>query len=495
MNIFDKGLDPEIFEVYKRESATKFAFLEAAIRDKITDTEQAALEVLTRITAVEKNTIEKDVSIKEALTIVDECRKEATAELAKIKAVGVNVENSHDEQLVIVNQCDETKTVLIALKATASEHVTEIVNNYEVLKKALTQSEELPTQVLTVTKLLEEAKTVNESIKNLLTHSMKRKSEIDELHVKTFGADVKDSAGEIAHIDGLVDELASTYDSLVSRSESLEVALQEAVKDITGKHHAQLGKDKAEFDALLAKSTDSIGAITAQITGLLPGAMAEGLSAAYEKKKEDEIASQSKHEFSFRVAIGLMVAVSLIPFGIDVYLLVGKDFDILRVINNTPSIIVSILPLYFPVLWLAYSSNKKLNLSKRLIEEYTHKAVLGKTFSGLSNQIESLPHESSVRDDLRTRLLFNLLQVSSENPGKLITDYNKSDHPLMEALENSAKLSGSVEALAKIPGFSAISRSVTARVENALSKEAAKVEEGLETMTELEKPSAGVAKV
>ncbi|MEW9905765.1 hypothetical protein [Pseudomonas putida] len=495
MSIFDKGLDPQIFEAYKRETAAKVAILEAAIRDKITDTEQAALEVLARITAIETSTITKDTSIKEALTILEECRKEATSELEKVKAVGVGVKNSHAEQLAMVNQCDEMKAGVLALKATASEHVAEIVGDYEVIKKALAQSEELPTQVLTATKMLEEAKTLNESIKNLLTHSMKRKSEIDELHVKTFGADVKDSAGEAAHIDGLVDELERTYDSLVSRSENLDIVLQEAVKDITEKHHAQLGQEKAEFDALLARSTDSIGAITDQITGLLPGAMAEGLSAAYEKKKEDEIASQAKHEFSFRVAIGLMVAVSLIPFGVDVYLLVGKDFDILRVINNTPSIIISILPLYFPVLWLAYSSNKKLNLSKRLIEEYTHKAVLGKTFSGLSNQIESLPHESSVRDDLRTKLLFNLLQVSSENPGKLITDYNKSDHPLMEALENSAKLSDSMEALAKIPGFSAISKSVTARVENALSKEAAKVEEGLDTMAKLEKPPIDVAKV
>lgn len=495
MSIFDKGLDPEIFEVYKRETATKIKLLEAAIRDKITDTEQVALEVLTRILNIETSTIEKDTSIKEALTILEECQKEATAGLAKIKAVGVSVEESHAEQLVIVNQCDEAKAGVLALKATASEHVTEIVKGYEVIIKALAQSEELPAQVLTATKLLEEAKTLNESIKNLLTHSMKRKSEIDELHVKTFGADVKDSAGENEHVDGLVDELDRTYDSLVSRAESLDGALQEAVRGITEKHNVQLSKDKAEFETLLAKSTDSIGAITDQITGLLPGAMAEGLSAAYEKKKEEEIASQSKHEFSFRVAIGLMVAVSLIPFGIDVYLLIGKDFDILRVINNTPSIIVSILPLYFPVLWLAYSSNKKLNLSKRLIEEYTHKAVLGKTFSGLSNQIESLPHESTVRDDLRTRLLFNLLQVSSENPGKLITDYSKSDHPLMEALENSAKLSGSVEALAKIPGFSAISKSVTARVESALSKEAEKVEEGLKTMTELEKPPTDAAKV
>lgn len=127
-------------------------------------------------------------------------------------------------------------------------------------------------------------------------------------------------------------------------------------------------------------------------------------------------------------------------------------------------------------------------MSKRLIEEYTHKAVLGGTFSGLSNQIESLPRDSLVRDELRTKLLFNLLQVSSENPGKLITDYNKSDHPLMDALENSAKLSGSIETLSKLPGFSAIAKKLAARTEELISNETKKVVDGLAAQSELEKP-------
>lgn len=135
MSIFDKGLDPEIFEVYKRETAKKIALLEAAIKDKITDTEQAALEVLSRIKTIETNTIAKDTSIKEALAILEECRKEATVGLEKVKAVGVSVESSHAEQLAMVNQCDEMKTGVLALKATASEHATEIANDYETIKK------------------------------------------------------------------------------------------------------------------------------------------------------------------------------------------------------------------------------------------------------------------------------------------------------------------------------------------------------------------------
>lgn len=206
------------------------------------------------------------------------------------------------------------------------------------------------------------------------------------------------------------------------------------------------------------------------------------------KKKADEIVSLKEFEVGFNKAILAMVAVSLIPFGVDVYLLGWKGADLVQVIKDMPSLVIAILPLYFPVLWLAYSSNKKLNLSKRLIEEYTHKAVLGKTFSGLSNQIETLPQRSAVKEELRTRLLFNVLQVSAENPGKLITNYNKSDHPLMEALENSAKLSDSVEALSKLPGFSAIARKLSEKSDELLRSQSEKIENGLAAQVSLEAP-------
>ena len=193
----------------------------------------------------------------------------------------------------------------------------------------------------------------------------------------------------------------------------------------------------------------------------------------------DEENSLLRYEVNFKNAITGLVFISLIPLAVDLYLLVGLNKDLVQVIKDTPSLIVAILPLYFPVLWLAYSANKRLNLSKRLIEEYTHKLVLGKTFSGLSNQIETLSHQDEIKDELRTRLLFNVLQVSAENPGKLITNYNKTDHPLMEALENSSKLSDSVERLAKIPGFSALARKLADKNDLLLKTQADKVVHGM----------------
>lgn len=218
---------------------------------------------------------------------------------------------------------------------------------------------------------------------------------------------------------------------------------------------------------------------------LLPGALAAGLSAAYESKKDEEASFLASHERSFKFAVYGLVAVSIIPFGVNCYLLM-QGTELASVLKDTPRLVVSILPLYFPVLWLAYSANKRLNLSKRLIEEYTHKAVLGKTFSGLSNQIEGLANDASVKDELRTRLLFNVLQVSAENPGKLITDYSKADHPLMDVLEKSARLSESVDALSKVPGLGAVARALSSRRDNLVREQESKIEAGFSVNEELD---------
>jgi hypothetical protein len=120
-----------------------------------------------------------------------------------------------------------------------------------------------------------------------------------------------------------------------------------------------------------------------------------------------------------------------------------------------PRLVLSIVPIYVPPLWVAYSSNKSMKLSKRLIEEYEHKEVLNKTFEGLSNQIKNIKDRDESQT-LMNRLLSNMLYASAENPGKLITDYNKSDHPIMDILDKSVLLGGAIEKLESLPGMSRI---------------------------------------
>jgi len=489
MGVFDKGVDPAEFEKFKREVKNQIDHLTQEIKLKASDSEETARAAAERALEIEKKIKAVDAEVVSALSILEGCVTEAKSELSKINNINLNFVKNEELVNNILKNEQAVSAQILALKQSATTASSEITADFSVVKAALLEAAKLPEQIEVIKNIVEACTTADNDIKSLLTHTLKKKADIDELHKKIIGSDIKAADGTTEHVDGLVDTLESSHTEIEAKVSSLNDNLQTLTTSITNKHEEKLTEHNLAFDSLIKKSSEQYMAINDQLMGLLPGAMAAGLSAAYENKKNEEIKSLEKHELAFKIAIGLMVMVSLIPFGVDAYQLAKQNADLVQVIKNTPSLMLAILPLYFPVLWFAYSSSKKLNLSKRLIEEYTHKAVLGGTFSGLSNQIESLPRESLVRDELRTKLLFNLLQVSSENPGKLITDYNKSDHPLMDALENSAKLSGSIEALSKLPGFSAIAKKLAARTEEFISNETKKVVDGIAAQNELEKPA------
>ena len=215
----------------------------------------------------------------------------------------------------------------------------------------------------------------------------------------------------------------------------------------------------------------------------MPNAVTAGLSHAFSEKKKAEDISYDKHKTQFSYGIGGMIAVSLIPFIISVFTLLSDDsLDV--VVNRIPKIVIAILPLYIPVLWLSISSNKKMNLSKRLIEEYTHKEVLSKTYEGLSKQIHNL-EEDNVSKELKIKLLQDFLQMYSENPGKLISDYNSSDHPIMELLENSNKLEKTISKLEKIPGLHKLADILEKKSEKKLEQATNIIERNLDRVVGL----------
>lgn len=490
-DVFGSYVKEKDFDAFKEDVLNAIEKLGEEVKYRITDSEeiakQAALGAMESFERIKK----AETDIANALTVLKNLNGEAKDKVKKIDAEIAVVEENKSQLLAEIEVVGGLYEEVLKAKESVGLATAQVDKNIEKFNNALAKAEKLPEDIESAKEFLEDSKEVSDSIQDLLTHSMKRKAGIDELYKQINGYEVKDSEGKLEHIDGLKEVLEKSYSDVVSRIDGLAEEVQGQVDSVTKFHENELSEHKKSFEDLMLSSNDRIDAINNQLTGLLPGAMAEGLSAAYEKKKDDEVVLLKDFEFQFKVAIGLMVAVSLIPFFVDVYLLAEKNIELVKVIQDTPKLILAILPLYFPVLWLAHSLNKKVNLSKRLIEEYTHKSVLGKTFSGLSNQIDTLPSDGDTKNELRTRLLFNLLQVSSENPGKLISDYNKSDHPLMDVIERSAKLTDAMGTLAKVPGLSAITKTIVDRAEKKLEAEAKRVTEGLVLNEALEDDKEG----
>lgn len=81
------------------------------------------------------------------------------------------------------------------------------------------------------------------------------------------------------------DKLESSYSELSKSVILLVIEVKKSVNDANAQLDKSLELKLNEFQILLSKSEERFEALDTQLTGLLPGEMAAGLSAAYEEKK------------------------------------------------------------------------------------------------------------------------------------------------------------------------------------------------------------------
>ena len=329
---------------------------------------------------------------------------------------------------------------------------------------------------------------VNAIYKTIIT----RRTEIESIFYELNGQDEVNSAGDTVHVDGLIDQLKKSYSQL---NEKTLGAIQEfgIHQEITTKTLIDIeANSEAQFAKFISTSVKAKDIVLQEIRALLPNALTAGLSSAYNQKRIDEEAEAEKQKNSFKISIISLTVFAIIPVLINIYFYYGEGVAAEVLLKNFPYLMCIILPIYIPALWVANSANKKINLSKRLIEEYSHKEVLSKTFEGLSNQISEISLSNpSIAEDLRIKLLYNLLDVSAENPGKLISDYRRGDHPLMDALEKSSQLTDAFEKLAKLPGFGNLAKKLSDKAESLIVEQTRKAEAGINFHSRESEPNKG----
>ena len=172
------------------------------------------------------------------------------------------------------------------------------------------------------------------------------------------------------------------------------------------------------------------------------------------------------------------MALALLPIGINLYMWLGKGFSGMEVIQQLPRVMLCVLPIYLPLFWLAIFANKRVNLSKRLIEEYKHKETVSKTYEGLAQQISKI-EDGKVSNELQARLLYNTVMLSEKNPGELIKNFNRPDNPLFDALNQSSRLAEAMEKLSRVPGINKICRTV-----EDIKKKKVQIESSVQTACE-----------
>ena len=351
----------------------------------------------------------------------------------------------------VKNKENDLKSILSQITDN-SNTILEKQNNISItLENAETSLENAETSKSDIDEVRSEVEELQQ--KATLAHNqiIKRNSEIREVYNEIFGYDHKnEDTDESEHIDGMKDELEKSYGDLSDRIDELDERLSKLIEQTVEEHKTFIASENKESEELKNK-----------IRSLLPDAMTAGLSHAYENKRGGEEIALNKHYNTFKWAITLLAITALVPIITGVaFIFQGKSLE--QVILDTPRIVLCILPLYLPLFWFAIYANKSVNLSKRLIEEYSHKEVLSKTFEGLSKQVDNIK-DDSMTNDLRVRLLYNIISASSENPGQLIKNYHGSDNPILNVLDKSISFKESLEKISYIPGVELVLNKVVAK--------------------------------
>ncbi len=449
----------------------KIKLLEEEINTKVSDSEREAKQS-------SKKTSEYRNRAEEAKNTAQEHLVEVSGILKKINQIEHDISNIKSETLSTKQTLSDIKEDVIQEEAIIQQKKGKIEEYVNSLENIFENHPDLDSELEQIEVFIDSGEDKNSKIDVLYKTVLSKKQKVDQLYYEIIGYVEKDENDEEYQVEGLKGKLEKSYVELEKKTSNLKKDIEAIKNENIDNLNELIFNSEEDHKKVIDNWEIKYNNLENEISSLLPNALTAGLSSAYSTKKEEELKESKKLVSRFYLGIVGLILVSIIPFAISYKsFLDGIDFE--EIIFRLPRVVASILPLYIPVLWLAYSANKKMNLSKRLIEEYSHKEVLSKTFEGLSKQVNSID-DDNISTELRLKLLYNILDVSSENPGKLISDYNKSDHPLMDALEKSTKLSKAVEKLDDIPGLQKLSKLLDNKSKKIINEQAEKIDEALD---------------
>lgn len=343
----------------------------------------------------------------------------------------------------------------------ANGDIAKIREAKDKIQEISTQADEIKEAIDANPDIVDDIDNMNEQITNvgaLYSQAEKDKNEIRKLYQTLFGYNVKDSeTGETKHVDGLKQQLDSTYDNLKTKMETLEK------------------ETKQNFTNTINEWSGQYNALKESVENLLPGAMSAGLAEAYKDKRERETKSYRIGYCVFIAIIAVLIGFASIP----VFVVAKSDLTLIEALKDAPMLTMTLSPVYAALIWLGIFQNKKLNLSKKLIEEYSHKEATAKTYAGLAKQVSEVGNDDMSKQ-LKIKLLEQTLDAAAKNPSDCITNHEKSDNPMMALLNVSAKWvnrAGGAENVAKLLTAAA---EIYANVGKQKSEDACNLENGSE---------------
>ena len=245
--------------------------------------------------------------------------------------------------------------------------------------------------------------------------------------------------------------ITQAKDSILAEKQKIEallVTVETHVDDLTKFHHKIFGKLnennelddglKAELDKRTKQLKDfediqqiKYNALIDKIESLMPGATSAGLATAYHDLKESfkEPIREASNLFFWSIGIIVLIAgfstiesfgikeIESIKDGVVIhssgmpYVNFAKLTDLDTILKG----LISKIPFYAPVLWLAFYASKRRSEFYRLQQEYAHKEALSKSYDKYKKQIDDLKDKDPELQKLLITSAINAIAYNASN--------------------------------------------------------------------------------
>lgn len=202
-------------------------------------------------------------------------------------------------------------------------------------------------------------------------------------------------------------------------------------ESVSGGLENEIGARVRELESFETQQILKYNALTDQIEGLIPGATSAGLASAYKEMKdsfEDKIKNAS---LLFYASIAALVLTSFVTVTSDIGLWY-INFISVTDLSELVAAIVNKLPLYGPVLWLAFYATRRRSQNLRLQQEYAHKEALAKSYDSYRKQLQELGDEDG---EMQKAFIMKAIDAISYNASETLDAKHSSDNPSSEIIK------------------------------------------------------------
>lgn len=238
-------------------------------------------------------------------------------------------------------------------------------------------------------------------------------------------------------------EIVADHDFLRTAAERLKNEYTEIEKSLTkakevGGHAAEdiQSSIRERLNDYLENTRKDVDEVKKKINLVLSGVTTYALSKEYARKRDFEACAIVGHTVVFVLILMLMLALASVP----VWICRHVGYDLVKSVEMLPRLYVFCLPFYVPLLWLAFLANRKMNQAKQLKEEYAHKLICGRMYTGLAGEIKDVSKSGyGVAKDLIARFLESTIRVYERDPADVLSKGPKTDMPVVEVLTEASK--------------------------------------------------------